>query len=98
MDCGAGTCSQSLALGGGISLLQRRTGDEISSLNAESVVIEALCKKTGIRLMYRTLGTSPWPEDWYSRKNKTVCCQDHQLIAATQSAHSSKTVVWSLPV
>ena len=35
-------------------------GDEISSLNAESAVIKALCKKTGIRLMYRTLGPDSW--------------------------------------
>ena len=35
-------------------------GDEVTSLNAESAVIETLCMKTGIRLMYRTFGPDSW--------------------------------------
>ena len=35
-------------------------GDEITSLNAESTDIHALCEKTGIRLMLRTLGPDSW--------------------------------------
>ena len=35
-------------------------GDEIASLNAESALIETLCKKTGIRLMLKTLGPDSW--------------------------------------
>ena len=35
-------------------------GDEVTSLNAESAVIETLCMKTGIRLMYKTLGPASW--------------------------------------
>ena len=35
-------------------------GEEIASLNAESALIETLCKKTGIRLMLKTLGPDSW--------------------------------------
>ena len=37
-----------------------KLGDEVTSLNAESAVIETLCMKTGIRLMYKTLGPDAW--------------------------------------
>ena len=35
-------------------------GKEIADLNAESMFIKTLCKKTGIRLMLRTLGPDSW--------------------------------------
>ena len=35
-------------------------GEEISSLNAESTLVDVLCKKTGIRLRYKTLGPDSW--------------------------------------
>ena len=37
-----------------------KLGEEVSSLNAESAVIKTLCMKTGIRLMYKTLGPASW--------------------------------------
>ena len=35
-------------------------GEEISSLNAESTLVDVLCKKTGTRLRYKTLGPDSW--------------------------------------
>ena len=35
-------------------------GDEVSSLSAESTLVDVLCKKTGIRLRYKTLGPDSW--------------------------------------
>ena len=34
--------------------------EEIASLNAESILIKTLCKKTGIRLTMKTLGPDSW--------------------------------------
>ena len=42
------------------SRFRDKLGDEITSLNAESTDIHALCKKTGIRLTLRTLGPDSW--------------------------------------
>ena len=39
---------------------REKLGYEVTSLNAESLVIETLCMKTGIRLMYKTLGPASW--------------------------------------
>ena len=35
-------------------------GVRITSLTAESTLVDALCKKTGIRLRYKTLGPDSW--------------------------------------
>ena len=35
-------------------------GDEVSSLIAESTLVDVLCKKTGIRLRYKTFGPDSW--------------------------------------
>ena len=35
-------------------------GEEITSLTAESTLVDTLCKKTGIRLRYKTLGPDSW--------------------------------------
>ena len=35
-------------------------GEEISSLNAESTLVDVLCKKTVTRLTYKTLGPDSW--------------------------------------
>ena len=35
-------------------------GDEVTSLKAETAVVETLLMKTGIMLMYRTLGSDSW--------------------------------------
>ena len=41
-------------------LFREQLGDEISSLMHEPSVVETICMKTGIRLMYRTLGPDSW--------------------------------------
>ena len=35
-------------------------GERITSLDAESTLVDVLCKKTGIRLRYKTLGPDSW--------------------------------------
>ena len=39
---------------------RERLGNEVTSLKAESAVVERLCMGTGIRLRYRTLGPDCW--------------------------------------
>ena len=40
--------------------IRDQLGDEVSSLIAESTLVDVLCKKTGIRLRYKTLGPDSW--------------------------------------
>ena len=37
-----------------------KLGRDITRLDAESTLVDALCKKTGIRLRYKTLGPDSW--------------------------------------
>ena len=44
----------------GARLYREELRDEVTSLKAETAVVETLCMKTGIRLMYKTLGPDSW--------------------------------------